>query len=170
MFTKIRYHGFANADILSHICLLESTSQLFKYRLNLVVGLSVTWQSSIISKIKITYDIIEPVPPQRQENCEYQLILTNKASYMVVGCIQIETWYLTMLEHPSYLCLYRGFFPIAENTGCTPSAWYQPDCGGTLSNTVPGDFSFSFNKSCTCTLHTHLNDTIYFLAFWAALQ
>ena len=32
-------------------------------------------------------------------------------------------------------------------------------------NTVPGDFAFSFNKSCT--LHTHLNDTIYFHAFRA---
>ena len=61
-------HGFVNADILSHICLLESSSQPFKYRSSLVVGLSVTWQISIISKIKITYDIIEPVPSQRNRD------------------------------------------------------------------------------------------------------
>ena len=49
---------------------------------------------------------------------------------MVVGCIQTEAWCLTMLEPPSYL--HRGLFPFAENIGCTPTACYQPDCGGTL--------------------------------------
>ena len=40
--------------------------------------------------------------------------------------------------------------------------------GNIEKNTVPGGLTFSFNKSCT--FHTHLNDTIYFLAFWSALQ
>ena len=82
-----------------------------------VVGLSVTWQISVISNIKIIYVIIESV-------------LTNNAGDMVVGFIQREAWYLTMLEPLSYS--YRGFFPFAENTGCTPSAWHQPDCEGIL--------------------------------------
>ena len=43
--------------------LLKSYSQPFKYPSSLVVGISDTWQIGIISKMKVTYDTIEPVPP-----------------------------------------------------------------------------------------------------------
>ena len=46
---------------------------------------------------------------------------------------------------------------------CIISARFWVNIG---RNTVPGDFACSFNKSST--LHTYLNDTVYFLAFWAA--
>ena len=82
---------------------------------------------------------------------------------MVVGCIQIEAWYLTMSEHPSYqkcimhfwsyLCLYRGFFPFAENTGCTPSAWYQPDCGGTLKEIQSQEILHSLSINLVPFIH-----------------
>ena len=50
-----------------------------------------------------------------------------------------------MLEPPSYL--HRGLFPFAENIGCTPTAYYQPDCGGTLRKYGPRRFNIKPSTS-----------------------
>ena len=98
MFTKIRYHGFVNADILSFICLLESSSELFKISVE-SCSRPIDHLTNL-SKIKITCSASENI--RRGNYCKCQLILINKAGDCN-SCIQREEYYITMLESPSYL-------------------------------------------------------------------
>ena len=61
-----------------------------------------------------------------------------------------------------------SFFPFADNIGCTPSACYQPDCGGTLREIQSQEIYHSLSINLVHFIHilmtpstSSLSDLLY---------